>query len=46
MKMMSESFIIQTAYDYDLDVEIVRRIINNYPDTFYDELEYFVTHHN
>lgn len=36
---MTDNFITQTANDYDLDVNIVRDVIDKYPDTFYEELE-------
>lgn len=39
---MTDSFIYQTAQDYDMDVEIVRDIVNRYPDTFYAELESYI----
>ena len=40
--MPSEGFIIQTAQDYDMNVEDVRRIVELYPNNFYDELEEFI----
>ena len=37
-----ESFIAQTAKDYDMDFDIVGRMYIQYPLTFYLELEAFV----
>lgn len=33
------SFIAQTAKDYDMEYDEVKDIYNRFPETFYDELE-------
>ncbi len=37
-----ESFIAQTAKDYDMDFDIVGKIYVEYPETFYLELEEYI----
>jgi hypothetical protein len=39
---MNESFIKQTAQDYDMSVYEVERIYNQYPNDFYQKLEEFI----
>lgn len=43
---MSESFIIQTAKDYDMPVHEVERILRLYPNEFYEKLEEWLQHRN
>ena len=37
-----ESFIIQTAQDYAMEVHEVQRIYELYPDNFYEKLEEYI----
>ena len=39
---MSEGFLKQTAQDYDMNIEDVKRIANNHPNEFYIKLEEFI----
>jgi len=39
---MENSFIIQTANDYDMPIHEVERIYKAYPNTFYQELENYI----
>lgn len=39
---MQNSFIAQTAKDYDMDYEVVAEIKKFYPDRFYEKLEEYI----
>lgn len=39
---MEKGFIEQTARDYDMDYEEVKRISEQYPDSFYEKLEEYI----
>lgn len=39
---MTQGFIEQTAFDYDMEVSEVERIAKTYPDEFYEKLEAFI----
>lgn len=39
---MTESFLHQTAFDYDMPLQEVRRIAKLYPNNFYEMLEDFI----
>ena len=40
--MGAESFLRQTAQDYDMDYDDVKWISENHPDDFYEALEQFI----
>ncbi len=40
---MSEGFIIQTAYDYDMPLHEVKRIARLFPNEFYEKLEEYIS---
>ena len=40
--MATDSFILNTARDYDMSVEEVERIMKLYPDNYYEKLEEYI----